>query len=283
MIVVDKRGRLGNQMFQYAFGLAAAQRLGTRHVYDTSELEPYFTLLERPPVRVATRLAARMQERMFGFERREVVADDRVDPDEVLAGVANRTFYGGHFYSEHFFRPAAPAVRRAFRVRDLHRERFEAKYASLLERGYICAHVRLTDFFTYRDDVTLPPGYYWRALRELDGDLPVIVVSDDPDRVAVAFDSDSRIQVDANDEIIDFLLLKHATQLISSNSSFAWWAAWLNDRADLHVIAPRWWLGLHDERELPVKVIPEAWQQIQPRCPDDGEWPESSPATSTAA
>lgn len=273
MVAVDKRGRLGNQMFQYAFGLALAERLGTRCAYDTSELERYFALLGPRSVRAATRLTAWAVDRVFGLERREVVAEDREDPDELLESAADRTFYAGHFYSEHFFRPAAAAVRRAFRVRDVHLQRFEAKYAPLLERGYICAHVRLTDFFTYRDDVTLPPGYYRRALDALDGDLPFVVVSDDPDHVRAAFEPEPRLQVETNDEIIDFLLLTHATHVVASNSSFAWWGAWLNEGTEVRVIAPRWWLGLHDRVELPVKAIPEHWDQLEPRCDDDGEWP----------
>lgn len=273
MIAVDKRGRLGNQMFQYAFAVAVAQQLGTFQIYDTSELEPYFALLEPSLLKGARRRMARAYDRLFGFERREVDADDREDPDEVLASAANYTVYGGHFYSGHFFRPAAASVRRAFTVHDVHVQRFREKYASLLDSGYVGAHVRLTDFFTYRDDVTLPPGYYRRALRALDTDLPVVIVSDEPDRVGAAFGHDPRIRVEANDEITDFLLLRHATQLVSSNSSFSWWAAWLNDRTDLRVIAPRWWLGLHERCELPVKVIPEEWEQIEPRCPEDGEWP----------
>jgi Glycosyl transferase family 11 len=273
MIAVDRRGRLGNQMFQYAFGVAAAQRLGTRLAYDTCELEQYFVLLEPPPVRAVTRLAVRLGERVRRFERREVVADDCEDPDVILENVTNRTFYGGHFYSGQFFRPSSAAVRRAFGVREVHVKQFETKYAALLRDGYIAAHVRLTDFFTYRDDVTLPPGFYRRALAELDPELPVVIVSDEPDRVRAAFGSDPRVCVEANGEIIDFLLLKHATQLVSSNSSFAWWAAWLNERSGLQVIAPRWWLGIHAEREFPVKVIPEHWQQIDPRRPEDGEWP----------
>ena len=276
MIAIDKRGRLGNQMFQYAFGVAAAERLGTRHSYDTTELERYFALLEPRLMRKAVQRAVRAYDRFFGLERREVVADDREDPDEVLASVADHTLYGGHFYSDHFFRPADAAVRRAFKVHGPHLERFEAKYGSLLGTGYIGAHVRLTDFFTYRDDVTLPPGYYRRAIGVLDDHLPVVVVSDEPDRVRAAFESDPRIRVEANDEIVDFLLLQHATHLVSSNSSFAWWAAWLNERPGLRVIAPRWWLGLHARCELPVKAIPKDWEQIEPRCPDDGEWPATA-------
>jgi Glycosyl transferase family 11 len=273
MIAVDKRGRLGNQMFQYAFGAAVAKRLRTRQAYDTSELERYFTLLESPRVMATTRRLIRAYDRVFGLRTREVDADERENPGEVLMSATNNTSYGGHFYSERFFRPAADAVRRAFAIREEHLDRFRAKYASLLEGGYVAAHVRLTDFFTYRDDITLPPGYYRRALAALAVDLPVVVVSDEPDRVRRAFDSDPRFRVEANDEILDFQLLRHATHVISSNSSFAWWAAWLNDNPDLRVIAPRWWLGMRAGYEIPVEVIPGDWEQIEPRCPEDGEWP----------
>jgi hypothetical protein len=275
MIAVDKRGRLGNQMFQYAFGVAAAQILGTRFAYDTHELERYFDLLGSRPGRAATRLAAWALDRTVGLERRDVPVEGQDEPADILARLADRTYYGGYFHSERFFSPASVAVRRAFTVRGVHRERFEAKYASLVEGGYICAHVRLTDYFTFRDDVTLPPGYYRRALGVLDGDLPVIVVSDDPDRVRTAFEGDSQVRVETNDEIVDFQLLRRATHVISSNSSFSWWAAWLNDRPSARVIAPRWWLGLHDRVELPANVIPERWETLEPRCPEDGEWPSA--------
>jgi len=275
MIAVDKRGRLGNQMFQYAFGLAAAQCVGTRCAYDTSELERYFALLEPHSIRVATRFMAWALDHVSRLERREVAVDDRQDPDEVLANAADRTYYGGYFYSERFFRPATLDVRSAFRIHDVHVDRFEEKYASFLRTGYICAHVRLTDFVSYRDDVTLPPGYYRRGFDELrEDDLPVVVVSDEPERVRAAFEHDPRVRVEVNEEIVDFLLLRHATHIVSSNSSFAWWAAWLNDRPGRRVIAPRWWLGLHARCELPVKAIPEQWEQIEPRCPEDGEWPQ---------
>src|SRR6476659_4030216 len=100
-------------MFQYAFGLAAAQRLGTRHAYNAWTLERYFTVESRW-INVAKRCAVLGSNGLHGFDRREVVADDREDPDLVLESVTDRTRYGGHFYSERFFLPAASDVRTAF-------------------------------------------------------------------------------------------------------------------------------------------------------------------------
>jgi hypothetical protein len=58
--------------------------------------------------------------------------------------------------------------------------------------------------------------------------------------------------------------------VISSNSSFSWWAAWLN--RDARVIAPRLWLGLSVGEEFPPGTIPAGWEQIAGSDKGDGEW-----------
>jgi hypothetical protein len=133
----------------------------------------------------------------------------------------------------------------------------------------VCAHVRLTDFFTYRDDVTLPPGYFRRALEALSTPLPVVFVSDDVATVRRTL-ADIPGRFEQNDEITDFLLLRHSSVVITSNSSFSWWAAWLNE--DARVIAPRHWLGLKQGVEFPPGTILPTWEQIPARAPTDGRW-----------
>ena len=275
MIVVEKRGRLGNQMFQYAFGLTASRVLRTWHWYDSGELSRYFTVESRP-IRLVKYAAVWLLSRVVRLHRTEVATEALQEPSAVLDSLTDRTCYVGFFQSEEFFQPTVDAVRRSFRIRRPHRERFAEKYGELAANGYICAHVRLTDYFTFRDNVTLPPGYYRRALELLDPDLPVVMVSDDAPSVLATFGSDTRVSVESNDEILDFLLLKYATHVIASNSSFAWWGAWLNDAQGRRVVAPMWWFGMNERRELPREVIPSDWTQIPPRCPDDGEWPASA-------
>jgi len=260
-------------MFQYAFAIAAARMLDTWFLYDTRDLSRYFAVPRAPIPNAAMKRLVRASGRLLA--RREVVADERDEPEEVMASLTDRTAYGGHFYSEVFFRAAANEVRSRFQVRNEIRNRFMNRYAMLVKTGYVAAHVRLGDYFEYRDDVTLRPGYYRRAFEVLDSDLPIVVVSDEPERVRAAFANDPGVRVEANDEITDFLLLSHASHLISSNSSFAWWAAWLNENEDLRVIAPRWWLGMHEQREVPVRVMREGWQQLDPRRRDDGSWSPS--------
>src|SRR5580765_1491403 len=106
MIFVESRGRLGNHMFQYAFGLAAARRLGTEFAMGPHELGELFDLQPAPSG------AEDAADRCPRFARIE--NDDYSEPEEVLAALEDGTRYRGFFQSERFFAEVAGQVRAAF-------------------------------------------------------------------------------------------------------------------------------------------------------------------------
>ena len=108
----------------------------------------------------------------------------------------------------------------------------------------------------------LPASYYRAALARLTrgDDATIVVVGDDPHWLAAEL-RDHCFRLERNEESVDLLLLANAQALILSNSSFAWWGAWLNERAPL-VLAPRYWLGLHERRERPCNILVPSWEQV---------------------
>ncbi|EHC0071351.1 alpha-1,2-fucosyltransferase [Escherichia coli] len=45
---------------------------------------------------------------------------------------------------------------------------------------------------------------------------------------------------------------------IISNSSFSWWAAWLNENKNKTVIAPSKWF----KKDIKHDIIPESWVKL---------------------
>ena len=62
----------------------------------------------------------------------------------------------------------------------------------------------------------------------------------------------------------DMLLMSRCRHHVICNSTFSWWGAWLNPRADKVVIAPARWSALG---EMPY-ICPKNWMQIPVRPAD---------------
>ena len=86
--------------------------------------------------------------------------------------------------------------------------------------------------------------------------------SDDLPWVKAHFDFPRVTFVDGNtgaDSWQDMMLMSCCRHHVIANSSFAWWGAWLNPRADKLVLAPKRWFG---DVEMPY-ILPEGWVGIE--------------------
>ena len=264
VIAVERRGRLGNQLFEFAFGIAAAQRLGTSFVMEDAALRGIFTLGRwgEPVARRLRRLRFRVGHRLRPYP--VVHESEFEDPLEVLGRLRDRRVYSGFFQSERFFAVAEEDVRAGFAVRAEHEQRFRERYADLLGVPYVCCHVRRTDYHTWEDGIVLPASYYLDSLERLapaEG-IPVVFVGDDFEDLQDELGAVPGVRFERNDEALDLLLLVRAASVVTSNSSFGWWGAYLNRAEGKQVLAPRHWLGFKQGREHPPGVIPGHWQQV---------------------
>ena len=114
-------------------------------------------------------------------------------------------------------------------------------------------------------------AYYEAALaRILDG-LPgaaptVYVFSDDPDwaKANLPLPCD-KVVVDFNGPETDFedmRLMSLCNHNIIGNSSFSWWAAWLNQNAQKRVAGPTNWFG--DPKLKNPDILPAEWLKVTP-------------------
>ena len=65
-----------------------------------------------------------------------------------------------------------------------------------------------------------------------------------------------------NDAWQDIILMKNCKHNIIANSSFSWWGAWLNENIDKIVISPHNWFANAKYEILTSELIPEDWVRL---------------------
>lgn len=240
-------------MFQVAFAIAVAKRLTTRLCFDgmgaPNVLNDFFEIPYR--LRSHNNLSIRLQRKFFSH--RLVSHSDR--PCEVMKQLKRFRYYDGFFQCPDYFESAHSEIKQAFRITSKAEQRFLHKYTWLSDRPYTAVHIRRTDFLNH-SDYLLPMQYFERALEiRKHPEHPVIFVSDDIAFVEEHFGRRENYYFEANDAVVDFQIIQNAQHSIISNSTFAWWAAYLRSNRDSTVHAPLNWFGYNRGVEHPPGIM----------------------------
>lgn len=285
MIAIKLHGRLGNQLFQYAFAYSAAKKLTTSFYLDKryapTLLSKYFTI-ENDKFQWLDDLLFSIKgfKNLFSsyfklafyakieqiLKLREMEFRSDINPVEEMHKIADQKIYSGYFQSELYFEEYRTEIRSQFRIKKRHIKAFEKVYSSLIlpkEFNLVVVHIRRTDYMDH--DYDLPLNYFHKAIAKIDNPVNYYVfISDDPEFLGEEFGYLSQKYISRNNEITDFQFLMNADSCILSNSSFSWWGAYLNHKK-AHIIAPEYWLGFGSEIEEPSHVILKEWEQLSVR------------------
>lgn len=281
MVAVKLEGRLGNQLFQYAFIYATAKELGTRFYIDKSVdcliIDRYFNIQTDFCSTADNKIfSIKGYKNIFNFHLRRTFYHslrtllrlktetflNSLSPELQLDKINNGHCYQGFFQSEKYFFNYKDEIKKIFSVKDIYQVPFKTLFNTLphAER-YIVVHIRRGDYIDH--DLALPESYYHSAINNIDkkGNY-YIFVSDDKEFAKREFSHIKNKYVSENDEITDLQFLIHADICIISNSTFSWWGAWLNAKKGKIIYAPRYFLGWKTKKEFPENIYPSTWNLI---------------------
>jgi len=290
-VITRLNGGLGNQLFQYAAGRALAERLGAPLKVDLAEFETY--LLRRfeldqfkinagiaTPEEIAgfiinpsrfqryySRLAISLG---LGFNK-IAFKENKFGYDDTFENIRHPMYLNGYWQSEKYFKSAEDKLRSELCLVDKLGEASQKILDEILKCSAVSLHIRRGDYITNLSAAAVHGAcsldYYYSAIRHMTAHVEnpyFFVFSDDPQWAKDNLKISYPVQfVEANGPdrgVEDMWLMKSCNHHIIANSSFSWWAAWLNNRQDKIVIAPRTWFL--DKKINANDLIPEQWHRI---------------------
>lgn len=262
-------GRLGNQLFQFYFFIylksnnpkKAVFFVNPHHSYISRyfDLGGYNLLLGNKMVSLITRFIPKL------FRFQDIYHQNFTSPRKISAQA--RTVHHGYFQSDWYIQHARKKINIA--VKERFTTEFRNLFGPLFEQNKtIAVHIRRTDYLHYgKRDISIPIQFFksqLSAIPDLDS-YKVFFLSDDMDFVIKEFPARENFIFSSHSEIIDFQIIQHADIAIISNSSFAWWAAYLSPKKN-HVIAPKNWLGFKIGREHPRGIMTNKFEWADVEC-----------------
>lgn len=237
-ILIRLAGGMGNQMFQFAHGLALAHVTG-------AELSLGFQDFGRPfALDVFGLSLAPADPRPRARIECEDPASDREWPTLVQMRERPLPRYeiSGYFQGEGFFAPVADRLRSIFRLPN------PGPAPSEDGRPTVCFHVRLGDYVGSALHDVCTPAYFldaMDAMRDLLGPCRFLVFSDGPESCRLRYGHLRDVEVqEESGQAAALAAMAGCDAFVLSNSTFGWWASWL--AGDKPTIAPDPWLRERD-------------------------------------
>lgn len=257
MISSVLQGGLGNQLFQVAAAINLAKELNTICVFSTSLhlLSLQGNKAETYRTNIFSKINFIDTNQIFNnlriytepsFSYKELPKND----DIILSG---------YFQSEKYFSQNSEYIKTLFSECESVKLYIDQKYGSIDFINSISLHVRRGDYLRF-------PGihpickveYYNNAISAMPDHNNILVFSDDIAWCKENLNYRNIIFIENEKDFIDLYLMSRCKYNILANSSFSWWAAWLNNNINKKVIYPKTWFGPQGPQDI-EDLFPQEW------------------------
>jgi hypothetical protein len=295
LLIIKLQGGLGNQMFQYAFGLSravelnshlyiddsffAAQQIGSDITYRKYELGLFsdqITIANSTTVKSFTNPDRRQRVlSKLGITKKKVYKEPSLKVDDAVFRLSSPVYFEGYWQSEDYFIDHEDLIREVFRFKmPLNSQSQQIANALAGLQNTISVHIRRGDYVNSARTNELhgicSVTYYLQAMATIKSKLAnsyFYFFSDEPEWVKQHLVADLKnyyiIQHNINaDSWQDMALMSKCRHHIIANSSFSWWGAWLNPNTEKIVIAPEKWFNTPTDYFNDECIVPKNWIKL---------------------
>lgn len=232
MITTGLNGRLGNHMFQVAAATALAYENYDVAQFDlnTTDAHNYENTIYSKTIVGKGDYINEYSQPVFTYRK--------------IPYVSNLKLWG-YFQSEKFFKNYKKEIVDLF-SNELLINNLRFRYKDILKNS-LSINIRRGDYLYYPDiHPCLSPEYYLEGIKYVENILPIdniLVFSDDIPYCKSVFNNDKMIFMENLPHHEQMYLMSLCDNNILANSTFSWWASYLNKNEDKIVIFPKIWFG----------------------------------------
>ncbi len=276
-------GGLGNQLFQFASGYGIAQKVGVDLVLDLSAMANYDTwefgldVFNLPDNLEIAHVDARQDNKLLGkltkhLNKNSIAKEHSHSFCPELFEISAPCYLKGYFQSPLYFRHCKKEIRTFIKpAKELTGKNEKRLNLINNNKHSVSLHVRRGDYLKSNESAAahgvLGKSYYDAALKIFEklygDDFGLFLFSDDSEWAEETFSNYPRVDASGDKNAVaweDLHLMSQCQHNIIANSTFSWWAAWLNETEDKTVIAPRHWFGREKHRHTPsFDMFPDGW------------------------
>ncbi|MBA3665079.1 MAG: alpha-1,2-fucosyltransferase [Bacteroidetes bacterium] len=287
MIIVTLKGGLGNQLFQYAAGRALAIQRGEELLLDLSFLskDPHGAYTRRQfeldQIKFKARVASDEELRRFGkttvvsrvlnkfkLTSHYVFNENGYAYIPGFNRLPNNVLLNGYWQSEKYFKSVRGTLLKEIAPNFEFTDAGRSIKNQIDSVNSVSIHVRRGDFITLKNAHEFHGGcdmtYYSKAIEKINSltnDPVFFIFSDDiswcKSRFSFIHNAHFIENEPAKKSAQDLFLMSYCKHNIIANSSYSWWAAWLNSNPNHKVLMPSSWYK--EIKSDTIDIVSENW------------------------
>lgn len=241
-ISVKLQGGLGNYMFQIACAHAYGLKYNKKPIFTTDDS----IVIHKHIINYKDNVLSNVN----------LVTEKNNEPHTIyqepgfsyndINEIAGNVYLNGYFQSEKYFKEVTPEIKNLFSYPQTYRDQVFENYKQLLLQNTCSIHVRRGDYLNSPNHHPAQSmNYYMKAIKQMPKDTIFLIFSDDITWCKQNFpDLPEKFKfIDGNLDHEDLFLMSMCKNNIICNSTFSWWAAWLNNNPEKKIIIPKSWFG----------------------------------------
>lgn len=277
-ITLGNNGRLGNQLFQYAAlkSLSVQKSIPMFVPLGEHRLRNFRIRAIEVPIQQLNAVNNDMKQYVEPFFH--------FDPN--FFNCEAGTNIHGYFQSEKYFEDVDYIIRRELKISDGQKQKYVDEYIENIKNKFpskkiVSLHIRRGDNVPTTGEVNindkvlgslrpdkenfhpLLSDEYINTSRKMFDNCVFLVFSDSDKDIQWCKDNiegGNLVFSEKHDDITDFALMSKCDHNIIANSSYSWWAAWLNENPDKVVVAPKSrWFGSALSHHKLDDLFPKKW------------------------